>query len=178
MIKYNEGSRSLQLNFPKWFKDFLVAYKELNPHQLQEYIKGMQEDIGKAVTEIMENKDSKYFFEHTLKGQTIEQIDGSVYYESFNDQFEKLYKFSLLLVNTNFTLKQILKQKGFPLYMNYFTYGKVKEEKLEEMSDFDKAVLGGEKDVIEEMNFKEGLKIIFNDDYDYIVRNGKKFKLN
>jgi len=62
--------------------------------------------------------------------------------------------------------------------MNYFTYGKIKEEKLDEMTDFDRAVLGGEKDVIEEMNFKEGLKIIFNDDYDYIVRNGKKFKLN
>jgi len=178
MIKNNQGSRSLHLNLPKWFKDFLIAYKELNPELLQEYINNMQKDIGNAIKEIMESNDSKYFFDHTLKCQTIDQIDGSVYYESFNDKFEKLYNFSLLLVNTNFTLKQILKQKGFPLYMNYFTYGKIKEEKLDEMTDFDRAVLGGEKDVIEEMNFKEGLKIIFNDDYDYIVRNGKKFKLN
>jgi len=79
MIKNNQGSRSLHLNLPKWFKDFLIAYKELNPELLQEYINNMQKDIGNAIKEIMESNDSKYFFEHTLKCQTIDQIDGSVF---------------------------------------------------------------------------------------------------
>jgi len=175
-MKNDQGSKSVQLAFPKWFKEFLTAYKQLNPDQMHEYMGNIHEYVGDAIEEILQHEDSKYFFNVLLENSSIKDLDGTVFYEGLNVNFEQIHDFHVLLVNTSFKLRTKLRENKVFDYMSYFKYSI--HDVIEEMTDFDKAVLGGEENVVEEMNFKEGLKIIFDDDYDYIVRNGKKFKLN